>query len=47
MSIRKIYWSKQDTPLELHSMLSALAEEYPVIHAESKAGINVKFIKSE
>ena len=47
MSIEKIYWSKQDTPVELHSMLSALAEEYPVRQGKGKDGIQVKFIKSK
>ena len=47
MSIQKIYWSKQDTPVELHSMLSALADEYPVVCGKSKDGIQVKFIKSK
>jgi len=47
MPNNKIYWSKQDTPAELHTMLTVLAEEYPVYQGISGDGIQTKFIKSK
>lgn len=46
MSINAFYWSKTATPAELHPMLSALADGYPVAAGTNKDGIQVKFIKS-
>ncbi|MCF6177493.1 MAG: beta-N-acetylhexosaminidase [Victivallaceae bacterium] len=43
MSINNVYWKADNTPQELHSMLSALADEYPVSEGTGK-GVNITFI---
>ncbi|MFA6176884.1 MAG: family 20 glycosylhydrolase, partial [Phycisphaerae bacterium] len=47
MPVKRLCWSKQTAPVELHSMLSALAEDYPVVRGKTKDGIQVEFIKSK
>ena len=45
--MEKVYWLKQDTPVELHAMLFTLAEEYPIFHGKLQYGIQIKLIKSK
>jgi hypothetical protein len=47
MSEIKISWSQKDVPSELHSMLAALSEEYPIFQGEEENSIQLQFIKSQ
>ena len=46
MNNNTINWQASQTPAELHSLLKALGEEYPIIEGDT-ADINTEFIKSE
>ena len=45
--MNKIYWLKQDAPAELHPMLAALGEAYPLVQGKGDDGVQVNFIRSK
>ncbi|MEI6034767.1 MAG: family 20 glycosylhydrolase [Verrucomicrobiae bacterium] len=47
MLTKPIYWLGQDTPAELHSMLTAVGEAYPVVQGQGRDGVRVSFIRSD
>lgn len=44
MNEQKIFWLKEETPSELHTILNAIGNEYPVLEGAAENGIHVKFI---
>ena len=42
-----LLWDPAKTPLELHSLLKTLGEEYPVKESSGKSNISFSFLKSE
>lgn len=44
MNAQSFFWIKNNTPLELHAMLNAAGEEYPVSEAIEDGVVHVKFI---
>ena len=42
-----LLWDPGKTPLELHSLLKTLGEEYPVRESSGKSSISFSLLKSE